>query len=100
MVDRRFKKLGLDHLYQGKKHGGKLAAALDICEKEGLDLSQVAYIGDDVNCLELLSRVGFPACPADAVDKVKAIPGIRVFTKKGGEGVVREYVEAILAGRT
>lgn len=100
MVDRRFKKLGLDHLYQGKKHGGKLAAALDICEKEGLDLSQVAYIGDDVNCFELLSRVGFPACPADAVDKVKAIPGIRVFTKKGGEGVVREYVEAILAGRT
>lgn len=100
MVDRRFEKLGLDHLYQGKKHGGKLAAALDICEKEGLELSQVAYIGDDVNCLELLSRVGFPACPADAVDRVKAIPGIRVFTKKGGEGVVREYVEAILAGRT
>lgn len=96
MVERRFNKLKLDYLYQGKKHGGKLAAALDICQKEGVDISQVAYIGDDVNCLELLSKAGFPACPADADQKILAIPGIRVMSKKGGEGVVREYIEEIL----
>lgn len=96
MVERRFNKLKLDYLYQGKKHGGKLAAALDICEKEGADISEVAYIGDDVNCLELLSKAGFPACPADADPKILAIPGIRVMSKKGGEGVVREYIEMIM----
>ena len=78
MVERRFRKLQLDYLYQGKKFGGKLAAVKDICEKEGIDLSEVAYIGDDVNCLELLSNVGFPACPADAIDSIKEIPGITI----------------------
>jgi N-acylneuraminate cytidylyltransferase len=69
---------------------------MDVCIQEGIDLSEVAYIGDDVNCLDLLSRVGFPACPADAVARVKAVPGIRVMTKKGGEGAVREYIDEIL----
>lgn len=96
IVERRFKKLKLDYLYQGKRDGGKLAAAMDVCIQEGIDLSEVAYIGDDVNCLDLLSRVGFPACPADAVARVKAVPGIRVMTKKGGEGAVREYIDEIL----
>jgi len=96
MVERRFKKLELDYLYQGKKYGGKLAAALDICEKEGIDISQVAYIGDDVNCHELLSKVGFPACPCDADNKILSIPNILVLSKQGGKGVVREYVEEII----
>src|SRR5690606_1803672 len=96
IVERRFNKLKLDFLYQGKKHGGKLAAALDICQKEGVDISEVAYIGDDVNCLELLSNAGFPACPADADKKILSIPGIRILSKKGGEGVVREYIEEIM----
>jgi len=95
IVGRRFDKLKLDYLYQGKKHGGKLSAALDICQKEGIDISEVAYIGDDINCLELLSNAGFPACPADADLKILSIPGILVLSKKGGEGVVREYVEKI-----
>jgi YrbI family 3-deoxy-D-manno-octulosonate 8-phosphate phosphatase len=96
IVERRFKKLKLDYLYQGKKHGGKLAAALDICKIEGIDISEVAYIGDDINCLELLSKAGFAACPADADQKVLNIPGIFVLSKRGGEGVVREFVEKIM----
>ena len=96
MVERRFRKLQLDYLYQGKKFGGKLAAVKDICEKEGIDLSEVAYIGDDVNCLELLSNVGFAACPADAIDSIKEIPGITILKTKGGEGVVREFIDKIL----
>ena len=96
MVERRFLKLKLDYLYQGKKFGGKLAAAKDICEKEGFDLSEVAYIGDDVNCFELLSNVGFPACPADAIYSIKEIPGITILKTKGGEGAVREFIERIL----
>jgi len=88
MVERRFNKLKLDYLYQGKRKDGKLASALEICEKEGITLAEVAYIGDDVNCLELLSNVGLAACPANASEAVKQIPGIIQLNKKGGEGCV------------
>ncbi len=97
LVERRFQKLKLDYLYQGKREGGKLAAVKEICEKEGITLAQVAYIGDDVNCFELLSSVGLAACPADALDTIKNIPGIIQMKKKGGEGCVREFVELILS---
>ncbi len=96
IVERRFNKLKLDYLCQGKREGGKLASALEICEKEGITLANVAYIGDDINCHELLSNVGLAACPANAVGVVKEIPGILRLSKKGGEGCVRELIEIIL----
>ena len=96
MVERRFNKLKLDYLYQGKREGGKLSSVKEICEKEGITLAEVAYIGDDVNCFELLSSVGLAACPADALDAIKNIPGIIQMKKKGGEGCVREFVEMII----
>lgn len=96
IVERRAQKLKVDYLYQGKKHGGKLAAAQEICEKEGITLNEVAYIGDDINCFELLCSVGLAACPANAVDKIKSIPGIILLQKKGGDGAVREFINMIL----
>lgn len=93
---RRAEKLKLDFFYQGKKDGGKLAVAKEICDQMGISLLEVAYIGDDVNCIELLSEVGMAACPADADERVKAIPGINVMAKKGGEGCVREFCEMIM----
>lgn len=94
LVERRAAKLKVDHLVQGAYP--KLNAALEICEKEGISLSETAYIGDDVNCLELLHAVGLAACPSDAVAKVKAVPRILILEKKGGEGVVREFADLIL----
>ena len=93
IVERRAAKLQIDYLSQGKKNGGKLAAALEICDKEGISLNDVAYIGDDINCFELLSKVGYAACPSDAVRRIKNIPGILILSKKGGDGAVREFVE-------
>lgn len=94
LVERRAAKLKVDHLIQGA--WPKLDAAMEICRKEGIDLTETAYIGDDVNCLELLEVVGFAACPSDAVRKIKEIPGILILEKKGGEGVVREFADLIL----
>lgn len=96
LIENRFKKLKLDYLVQGELEGGKLASVIKICQQEGISLDQVAYIGDDVNCLELLGRVGWAACPQNAVKEVKAIPGITILSKKGGEGCVREFIELIL----
>ncbi|KAA6343368.1 3-deoxy-D-manno-octulosonate 8-phosphate phosphatase KdsC [termite gut metagenome] len=95
IVENRAKKLKVDYLYQGKCEGGKLAAAKEICKKEGISLEEVAYIGDDVNCLELLEVVGMKACPADAIKEIRNIPNIIYLSKKGGEGVAREYIDII-----
>lgn len=94
----RFNKLKLNYLYQGVREGGKLATAMEICEKEGITLQEIAYIGDDLNCKELLESVGIAACPQDAVDEIKKIPGIYVMSKKGGEGCVRELIDKIFPG--
>jgi N-acylneuraminate cytidylyltransferase len=93
IVENRAKKLKVDYLAQGKRDGGKLAAAKEICEKEGITLEEVAYIGDDINCFELLSVVGLAACPLDATEVIKKIPMIIIVALKGGEGIVREFVE-------
>lgn len=93
---RRAKKLKLDYLYQGKSGRSKLNIAKEICEIAGINMKEVAYIGDDVNCIELLSSVGLAACPIDACVAVKNIPNILIMGKKGGEGCVREFCEIIL----
>lgn len=96
IVTNRARKLNIDYLYQGKRDGGKLSAAKEICHSMGISLNEVAYIGDDINCKELLLNVGFAACPSDADETIKDIPGIHITTKKGGEGCVRELIEHIL----
>lgn len=96
IVTRRAQKLKVDYIYQGQRNGGKLAAAIEICEKENISLNEVAYIGDDINCFELLSSVGVAACPSNAVDKIKQISHILCLNKAGGDGAVREFVEKIL----
>lgn len=93
---RRAEKLKIDYIRQGKVNGGKVAVAQEIAKEMGISMQEVAYIGDDSNCVELLSEVGFAACPADACDKVKDIPGISVMTKRGGDGCVREFCEILL----
>jgi YrbI family 3-deoxy-D-manno-octulosonate 8-phosphate phosphatase len=92
---RRAKKLGLDFDFHGARD--KLQIVKDLCEKVNVSLNEVAYIGDDVNCFELLSHVGIAACPSNAVEKVKLIPNIIQLERNGGEGVVREFVELILS---
>ena len=93
---RRAEKLKIDFIRQGKVNGGKVAVAEEIAKVLGITMQEVAYIGDDVNCLELLSRVGVAACPADACEKVKTIPGMTVMTRKGGDGCVREFADFII----
>ncbi len=97
IVENRARKLKVDYLYQGVKNDGKLEAARQICEKEGITLQEVAYIGDDINCIPLLQAVGIAACPSNAVQKVKDIPGIIQLKTRGGDGAVREFVEKLIA---
>lgn len=93
----RARKLKVDYLKQSARYGGKLAAVNEICAEMGITLQEVAYVGDDVNCYELLAAVGWAACPADACDKVKSIEGIHILQRRGGDACVREWIDQILA---
>jgi len=95
IVERRAKKLKVDYLYQGLEHKGKLDVAKEICVKEGLSLDEVAYIGDDVNCKELLSNVGIAACPSNAVSEIKEMYSIINLHTAGGNGAVREFIDLL-----
>ncbi len=90
----RANKLGLDFDFHGAQN--KLEIVKDLCKKEHISIDEVAYIGDDINCYELLSNVGIAACPNNAVLKVKSIPNIVKLNRNGGDGVVREFVELFL----
>jgi YrbI family 3-deoxy-D-manno-octulosonate 8-phosphate phosphatase len=88
---RRVNKICCDFFLEGITN--KFIKIAELCEKEQVELSQVAYIGDDLNDFELLSKVGLAACPADAVNKIKEISGIIILENKGGHGAVREFID-------
>ncbi len=92
MVESRAEMLGIKHVYIGTEDKfGILEAWL---KKLKIELSEVAFIGDDINDLELIKKVGLSACPADAVEQVKNNAHI-VLQKKGGEGCVREFCDLL-----
>ncbi len=93
LVARRAEKLTIPELHQGVMD--KLALVREMAARYGLTLSQVAYIGDDINDLETLKAVGFSATPADGMPQVVAVVDY-ICQKKGGEGAVREIIEMIL----
>jgi len=92
-VKRRAEKLKIGHCYTGVTD--KLSVLEGLCRELGISLAEVAYIGDDLNDMSVLPRVGYSACPSGAPDYVKQMVSV-VLTKKGGEGVFREFVEGIL----
>ena len=96
IVRRRAEKLKVDYLFQGVKD--KLQVAVKIAEEMKINLSDIAYIGDDINDIELLKVVGFSGCPDNAFPSIKKLVHF-VTERKGGEGAFREFVEIVLFGR-
>ena len=96
IVKLRASKLQVDYLFQGVKRGEKLEVLKKICIEKNISLSEVAYIGDDINDLEALSVVGLAACPSNATQNIKNIENIIHLKKSGGNGAVREFVELLL----
>jgi 3-deoxy-D-manno-octulosonate 8-phosphate phosphatase (KDO 8-P phosphatase) len=89
----RARKLKVPHLYQGVTD--KLKKAKEHCEKEGLSLSQVAYLGDDLIDIPLLQKVGWAVAVKNARPEVKEVAHY-VTRAHGGEGAFREAVEKLI----
>lgn len=93
IVRRRAEKLKVDFLFQGVKD--KLSVALDLCNRLGISLENVAYIGDDIPDVKLLKAVSWSAAPLSAPSFIhKEVK--YVTNKRGGEGAFREFVEYLL----
>ena len=99
-IGARAKKLGLEHTWLGVRD--KLAHLDVVRQATGLALSELAYMGDDVNDLgiiEAVGREGLTAAPADAVDAIAHAVHVRVEAR-GGYGAFRQFADFIIEHAT
>jgi 3-deoxy-D-manno-octulosonate 8-phosphate phosphatase (KDO 8-P phosphatase) len=92
-VRQRFEKLGVKDIYL--KSRDKKEDFKHFIEKGNLHPSEILYMGDDLPDYEVMAQVGFPTCPADAAEEIKAI-SIYISDKNGGEGCARDVIEQVL----
>jgi len=90
VVEFRAEILGIQNVYVGKDP--KLSVLESWLYKMGIGFDEVGYIGDDINDIGILEKVGLGACPSDAVQEVKQ-KAAYVLRNKGGQGCIREYIE-------
>ena len=95
IVENRAKKLNVDFVFQDVKD--KLREVSQFCASQGIDLLDVAYIGDDVGDLDLLRAVSISAIPVGAYITDRITPSY-ITKKRGGEGAFRDFVDWIFEG--
>jgi len=93
LIDRFANKMEIFDVYKGSKD--KAAALRSFAEKNDLLLSQICFIGDDVNDMPALELAGLSVAPASAHKDVKK-KVMLVTQKNGGQGAVRELIDYIL----
>lgn len=73
----------------------KAVAIRDLCDADGLDPARLMFVGNDINDLPAMAVVGHPVAVADAHPRVIAAAA-HVLTRKGGDGIAREIIEAVI----
>jgi len=89
----RYEALGIKEIMEGQAI--KIKAYADFTARNGLDDSEVLYMGDDIPDHEVMLRVGLPVCPADACREIKSISRY-VSPLAGGMGCCRDVIEQTL----
>lgn len=89
----RAREMNVEYVYTNVED--KKTELLRIVKKMRLELSELAFIGDDVNDLDAMKVCGLIACPNDAVDEVKECSQF-ISNYKGGRGAVRELCDYLL----
>ena len=96
MVKKWAKKMNIEYLYDGIQQ--KETILKIISKKYNVKNSEIGYIGDDINDIELLKMVGFSATPNDGIIEVQKIVHY-ICKKNGGEGAFREVADLLLRYR-
>lgn len=95
-LKKRIADLGVSHAYLACKD--KMAALSELTEKLSIEMSDVAFCGDDVIDLKAMKHVGFSVCPSDAYFMVRDYCDY-VTQAAGGKGVARELCDVILSSK-
>ena len=88
----------INHLnipYKEYSSKNKLNVLLEWCNKLNIELYNVAYMGDDINDLEVLNNVKLSGCPKDAISEVKECVHF-ISSINGGQGCIRDFCDYIL----
>ena len=96
LVDRYAEKMLIRHVVKGCRD--KAAALEQFAAAANIPLSEICFMGDDVNDLAAMEIAGLSACPANAACEVVKLANF-VAQRSGGNGAVRELVEALLQAR-
>lgn len=88
-----YEQLGVKHLYMNSKD--KMADLLEFIDETGVELESIAYSGDDIPDLEVMSKVGLSISPADAASEIRSIAKY-ITHLKGGEGIARDIIEQVM----
>ena len=92
-VAHRLETLGVKNYYHGIKDKGK--ALKELSKKLSIDLSESAFVGDDVIDLPAMSKVALPIAVANAHSFVKE-NALMVTNNAGGSGAVREVCDFLI----
>lgn len=93
LVERRARKLKIDFLFQGVSD--KLTLLRKLIKDNNMSPEEVAYVGDDINDIDVMKMVGFSGTPADGV-KANRTTATYVCKTKGGQGCVREVCDLLM----
>jgi 3-deoxy-D-manno-octulosonate 8-phosphate phosphatase (KDO 8-P phosphatase) len=93
----RAEELVVDACVQGH-HARKYPAFAALLERFGVAWEDSAFLGDDLPDVPVLCSVGLPVAVANATSDARAVAR-HVTTARGGQGAVREFVEALLRAR-
>ncbi|MCO6357462.1 KdsC family phosphatase [Roseivirga pacifica] len=96
VVKNRCEELKMDFHYHGISNKAEVLAA--ILKDYKLEAEEVAYIGDDINDLPVITKVGLAATPNDGHYKVKEFVDL-VLEAEGGKGTLRELGDIILTAK-
>jgi 3-deoxy-D-manno-octulosonate 8-phosphate phosphatase (KDO 8-P phosphatase) len=97
LVDRFAQKMGITEIEKNCKD--KAAALEKFAGKAGLALSEICFMGDDVNDLAAMQLAGLAAAPASAHPVVRKCAAF-ISRYGGGNGAVRELVDTVLASHS
>ena len=93
VVTQRMINLGVEHVFQGVSD--KNIAYQELKAQLGIDDNNIAYMGDDVIDLPVMTKVGLPMAVADA-HPVVIENADWTSQYKGGHGAAREACEMIM----
>ncbi len=89
-------RMGVNELYLGIEQ--KEIVLEELLNKLALQAEQIAYIGDEVNDVQIMNMVGLSACPLDAAYEARNAADY-VCNSCGGNGVLREFAEFLILAR-